>query len=243
MSIDKSLTGAGSGGGGYDPHCCKRGGSCACGGGVCGKSTSRATPPSSSTAEDDLLPLPEPRAIRAGHSFPKVYALAFTADQMRAYGQECARAALKGGGVGGHLELSKSAETRMDSGFSGGLLAVGAEDERAAFEAWFTSHFGDFARRDGDSYYSREIHNLWCAWRAALSANAADREAKDKDATRFEAFVTSILEAERGSSDSWSLRTILIIEQMMERKPKTLTEVREAIDAACAGLETDKEKN
>lgn len=33
--------------------------------------------------DPSLLPeLPEPRAIRAGHSFPKVYATAYTADQM-----------------------------------------------------------------------------------------------------------------------------------------------------------------
>lgn len=35
--------------------------------------------------DSDLPPLPEPRAIRAGLSFPKVWALAYTADQMREY--------------------------------------------------------------------------------------------------------------------------------------------------------------
>lgn len=36
-----------------------------------------------------MIELPEPRAIRAGHSFPKVYAQAYTADQMREYAAKC----------------------------------------------------------------------------------------------------------------------------------------------------------
>ncbi len=53
-----------------------------------------------------------------------------------------------------------------------------------------------------------------------------------QDSGRFEAFVTSTLEVERGDMDAWSLNTILIVEQMIERKPKTLGEVRAAIDVA-----------
>lgn len=42
----------------------------------------RATP-SAEVSDEELPPLAEPRAIRAGDGFPKVYALAYTADQVR----------------------------------------------------------------------------------------------------------------------------------------------------------------
>ncbi len=45
----------------------------------------------------DLPPLPELRAIRAGHSFPKVYALGYTADQMQEYARAAIAAAAPAG--------------------------------------------------------------------------------------------------------------------------------------------------
>lgn len=54
----------------------------------------RATPPEPLDQPAELPPLPEPRAIRATSAFPKVYALAYTADQMQEYAR-LARAALR----------------------------------------------------------------------------------------------------------------------------------------------------
>lgn len=45
----------------------------------------------------DLPPLPELRAIRAGHSFPKVYALGYTADMMQEYARAAIAAAAPAG--------------------------------------------------------------------------------------------------------------------------------------------------
>lgn len=55
----------------------------------------------------------------------------------------------------------------------------------------------------------------------------------DQDAARFVDFITSVLEVER-SVGSWSVLTCEIIDQMRERKPATIAQVREAIDAARA---------
>lgn len=44
------------------------------------------------TTESELPPLPETRAIRAGATWPKTYALAYTADQMREYAHAAVKA-------------------------------------------------------------------------------------------------------------------------------------------------------
>tara|TARA_R110000868_G_scaffold227550_1_gene480539 strand:- start:273 stop:518 length:246 start_codon:yes stop_codon:yes gene_type:complete len=49
------------------------------------------------------LKIPEPRLIRAGHSFPKIYALAHTEDQLKEFGRDVLEQAA--------LECESQAET------------------------------------------------------------------------------------------------------------------------------------
>lgn len=187
--------------------------------------------PSPSTAEDEMPPLP--RAAKRG-DLPRPWEY-YTADQMLAYGQECARAAVEKERIERRprvkldpelkAALEEAAKTRSTvallpdgepvfinygdqpednehlyctacggSGHIDDMKSVAAEDERAAFEAW--------ARRQAAVELSllpeavecmgiyRSGHTQWLydGWlaRAALSANAADREAKETAARTLE---------------------------------------------------------
>lgn len=48
-------------------------------------------------------------------------------------------------------------------------------DIREDFEKYIEeAGMGVGLSRDGDSYYSREVHNLWCCYRAALASRPAE---------------------------------------------------------------------
>ncbi len=119
----------------------------------------------------ELPPLPEPRAIRAGHSFPKVYALAYTADQM----QEYARTALAASGLSPALP-------EPDHPKPSAPAAAAGVDERAMFEAWCCKRWaGDreaLHQKYEDDRYTGEYVNghvqfAWSAWQARASTPAA----------------------------------------------------------------------
>lgn len=43
--------------------------------------------------------------------------------------------------------------------------------DREKFEEWAKSAGMEAGlKRDGESYYSREVHNLWCCWKAAVAS-------------------------------------------------------------------------
>lgn len=109
-------------------------------------------------AQGDLPELPEPRAIRAGHAFPKVYASAYTADQMREYGRACAAAALQGRGTQeGEPSEWISIDERLPE-HEAEVLATGFEGNDPSKPRWTQiAHFhkeGSFYDHDtGEAFY------------------------------------------------------------------------------------------
>lgn len=88
----------------------------------------------------------------------------------------------------------------------------------------------------------RVLIDLVSKARAASPVVRAQSE-ESADADRFVVFVESVLEAERGF-EHLSARSEAVCEEMMERKPRTIDEVRKAIDAAIrAAQEGGKHEN
>lgn len=139
----------------------------------------RATPPSPSTAEDELLPLPSHYFCL--NSMPVMEG--YTAAQIRAYGRECARAAVE------KERIERRPRVKLDPELKAALEEAAKTRSTVALlpdgEPVFinygdqpedTAHLSCTAC--GGSGHIDDQNDI--AFSAALSANAADREAKEK---------------------------------------------------------------
>lgn len=167
------------------------------------QAAARATPPSPSTAEDEMPPLPKIKCL-----VPGVYA--YTEGQMIAYGQECARAAVEKERIERRprvkldpelkAALEEAAKTRSTVALLPDgepvFINYGDQPEDTAHlcctACGGSGHIDDM-RPAADNELLAELdwcikegcngprsHEALVRARAALSANAADREAKER---------------------------------------------------------------